>query len=149
VYLVLNGGVSKATSETDRSSLATFIVTGASIVPHPALALNINYTETNTDQSGGGRGDTTSYSRRGDFSVSFNPFKTLYIFASFGLDAQTDRETITTQNYSLTWSPFQDGDLVFNLALNESISSDNTRDKTISQPGMVLETNCPTARCLL
>ncbi len=123
--LLLTGGISVSNSETDRRSMNTFFNSGLSATPHPAMAVNLNYSETHTRQTGGGGKDFSTFARRGDVSVSYTPFDTVYIFASVGISAEKDRDTNTLQNYVFTWSPFPDGDLQFNFAFSETLSSEN------------------------
>jgi hypothetical protein len=132
VSLLLNGGASITTSETDRETVSTYITSGVSLSPHRRLNLNMNYTQTNSDQSGGGLKDTSSDRRTADFGVSYTPFDTLYLFASYARVAESGRDTIDTKNYSLSWSPFQGGDLQFVFGYSESIDSDDTKDRLLS-----------------
>ena len=133
--LNLSGGVSVGNSVDGARTVSTIVNSGVTAIPHPALSVNINYSQTNSEQTGGPRGDSSSFIRRGDLSFIFSPFPALYIYTSFGVSAQTDRDTITTQTYSASWSPFRDGDLQFNFLYNESITSEGTKDRTIS-PGL-------------
>jgi hypothetical protein len=131
----LSGGVSVATNLDGGRTVSTIVNSGVTAVPHPVLTLNINYSETNAKQTGGLRGDSSNFVRNGNLSISYTPFPALYIFTSFGVSAQTDRDTVTLQNYSVTWSPFSEGDLQFNFFYNESITSEGVKDRTIT-PGL-------------
>ena len=132
VHLNLSGGVTLSHDENGRSNVTTILNSGAAIVPNPLLNLNFNYSQSNSSQTGGGQADTTTFTRRADISAGYTPFSNLYIFASVGINAESDRETIIAQNYAVSWSPFQDGDLQFNFAYTESITSEGQKDRTVS-----------------
>lgn len=136
----LSGGVSVANSVDSRRTVSTVINSGVTAIPHPALSVNLNFSQTKSNQTGGGGEDfatrnSSTFTRTGNLSFGYTPFPTLYIFTSFGINAQTDRETTTLQNYAVTWSPFRDGDLQFNFLYSESITSDNVKERTIT-PGL-------------
>ncbi len=133
VNISLSGGLSVANSETEQRSVSTIINSGATVLPRPEVTINLNYSQTNTKQTGGGVPDSSAYTRRGDFNIAYSPFITLYLFASFGMSAANDTETAFLQNYALTWSPLQDGDLQFNFSFNESLQAeDNAENRTIT-----------------
>lgn len=125
----LSGGVSISKSETDRKNMNTIINSGLIAVPHPAVEIGLNYSETHSKQTGGGVEDTSDFTRNGHASIAYTPFSTMYIFASYTIIARKDRHTNTLQNYEVTWSPFPDGDLQFNFAFYEVLNSE-TEGKT-------------------
>jgi len=122
---LLSGGASISDSETDRRSLNTVINSGLTAVPHPAVEVALNYSETHSKQTGGELEDTSDFSKSGLASISYVPFDTMYIFASYIVIARKDRNTNTLQNYQATWSPLPDGDLQFNVAYYETLNSEN------------------------
>jgi hypothetical protein len=129
----LTGGVSVSNTADDRENVNTIINSGVSVIPNPRLNLSLNYSVSKTESTGGGQEDFTTRSSNSSVSVSYVPFTTLYIYASYGRSDQTDQETSTTQNYVVTWSPFPDGDLQFSFAYLETLSDpDNTKDRTVS-----------------
>ncbi len=128
----LNGGVSFATNENGQNLTSTIINFGSTITPHRILTLNLNYFDTTTNQSGGGLPSSSDSTRRGDLSVSFRPFETLYIFTSWEILAQKGQKIQTAQNYGINWSPFPDGTLQFIFAYNESVNSvDNSKSRIL------------------
>jgi len=136
VNVNLSGGVSSATSETNRKTDNTVLTFGASLVPYRTMNISVSYSDTATKQSGGGMEAASTYSRRGDASMAFNPWTTVYLFSSIGVVSQSDKKTSTVRNYAGTWSPFPGGALQFNFSYNENLrSEDNGRD-TIITPSM-------------
>ncbi len=127
----LSGGLDFAKRETGEKSFGTTLNFGANIVPHRTLTLTLNYSDTTSDQSGGGKPSTSSFTRRGDLSVSFNPLRTLYLFGSWSIVSQTDAKRSILQNYAASWSPFPYGNLQFNIGYSESLrSEDKARERT-------------------
>jgi hypothetical protein len=52
--------------------------------------------------------------------VSYYPFRTLYLFASWSVTSGNGLASDRRANYGLNWSPFAGGDLVFNFSYFES-----------------------------
>jgi hypothetical protein len=133
LFLNLSGGMSIATNEEDRETKTYILNSGVSIIPHPTLNLNLNYSQTDSDSTGGGTEDTSSSRKSGEIAAAYNPFTTLYIYASYGITDETDRDRANYQNYALSWSPFPDGDLQFNFSYTELISSvEETRERAVT-----------------
>lgn len=130
VNVNLSGGLSILTAETGRKTENVLMNLGTSLVPHRALTIDLNYSDTTTNQSGGGKEDTSTFTRRGEISFTYTPFRTVYIFTSVGIISEKDKDTNFIQNYAATWSPFQNGALQFNFSYNESLNSeDNGKDR--------------------
>jgi hypothetical protein len=132
----LNGGVNFTTSETGVKATNTILLFGANIVPYRTMTLSINLVNTTTDQSGGGLPSSSTYTRKGDFSISYTPFETVHLFAEWDILFQTGQKTLVNQNYGLNWSPFPNGALQFNIVYNETHNSlDNTIGRVFT-PGV-------------
>lgn len=116
----LSAGVSFSTSETGEKRKNYITNLNASLVPHSNMTVTINYSDTVT------KGNTDSFSRRGDLGVAFTPFRTLYLFASNGIVSEKNRKTKTLQNYAVNWAPFPDGDIQFNFSFTESLDSEES-----------------------
>ena len=119
----LSGGVSLASGSDGISNFNTIISCGANLVPHPSLSLNFNFSDQRSQQSGGGKPESSNYSRSGAMSVSYTPFETISIFGSIGFSAQQDTATTVTKAFGGSWSPFRDGALQFNVSYNESVTT--------------------------
>lgn len=134
IDVYLSGGLNFAKRETGESSSGYTLNFGTSVVPHPTLTLTLNYSDTTADQSGRGRPiNTTNFTRTGDFSVSYKPLSTLYLFGSISILSQTGSKTSYLQNYAASWSPFPGGNLQFNFGYSEVLrSEDRGRDTSIS-----------------
>jgi hypothetical protein len=78
----------------------------------------------------------STYTRRVDLNVNFNPVRTVYLSALVELIAEKGQRTETTQNYSVNWSPFLDGALQFNISYNENIRSEDRLKESIFTPNV-------------
>jgi opacity protein-like surface antigen len=131
IDIFLNGGVTREKSDTGERLESENLLFGAAFVPNRTLTVTLNFNGTWTDRTGGDRPDETIVDRRGDASISYRPFDTLYLLAAF---SRIERPGIieNTQNYSLNWSPFPSGALLFNFAFNQDLSTrDNAKVQTI------------------
>jgi hypothetical protein len=136
VNVNLSGGVSSATSETKQKTDNTVLTFGASLVPYHTMTMTVSYSDTATKQSGGGMDATSTSSRRGDASVAFNPWTTVYLFSSIGVVSEKDKQTSTVQNYAGTWSPFPGGSLQFNFSYTKNLRSDDDGTDTVITPSI-------------
>jgi hypothetical protein len=132
----LGGGLNFSTLETGQDQRNTIINFGSSIVPHRTTTITLIYSDTTTNQSGGGLPSTSTSTRRGDLSVAYRPFETLYLFGSWEILAEKGQKIQTTQNYGLNWSPFPEGTLQFNFSYNESILSENNQKSRLITPSL-------------
>ena len=138
VNVNLSGGVSSSTSETNQKTDNTVLTFGASLVPYHTMTMTVSYSDTATKQSGG-EGDmeaTSTHGRRGDASVAFNPWTTVYLFSSIGVVSEKDKQTSTVQNYAGTWSPFPGGSLQFNFSYTKNLRSDDDGTDTVITPSI-------------
>ncbi len=136
VNVNLSGGVSSSTSETKRKTDNTVLTFGASLIPYHTMTITVSYSDTATKQSGGGTETTSTYGRRGDASVAFNPWTTVYLFSSIGVVSENDKKSSTVQNYAGTWSPFPGGSFQFNFSYNENLRSDDNGKDTVITPSI-------------
>jgi hypothetical protein len=132
----LGGGFNFSTLETGQKNENSVLIFGANIVPHRTTTITLIYSGTTTKQSGGGLPSASSFTRREDLSVTYRPFETLYLFASWGILWQKSQKVQTTQNYGINWAPFPDGTLQFNFNYNEDILSENNQKSRIITPSL-------------
>ncbi len=127
----LDGGFGSTKFDSGEEQKSTTLIFGANIVPHPTVTLALNYNGTTTDQTGGGKPDQTTVDTRGEVSLAYRPFQTMYLLASVSrVDRQGIQETL--QNYAANWSPFPSGALQFNFAFNQDLTSrDNAKTRSI------------------
>jgi len=135
INVYLSGGLDFTELETGRNQDSTLVTAGANIVPHRTLALNISYTSRDTDESGGGRPDSSTLSRTTDLTVSYQPFRSLYLFTTLTWLTETDRKD-TLKNYGVTWSPFPDGALQFSFAYDENLRTQDDAKETLIRPSL-------------
>jgi len=132
----LSGGVNFTEQETGEKARNTTLNVGANIVPHRTLTLALNYSDLTTTQSGGDKRNSSTSTRRFDFSLNYNPFRTLHLFASLGITSEKDRDTEVLQNYGINWSPFPDGALQFNFTYNEQLRSEDSGKDRVFTPNV-------------
>jgi hypothetical protein len=126
----LNGGLSSSTSETDQKIDAMTYSWGINLIPIGTLNITLSSSYEQSDRSGGGVPASSSFTRSNDASVSYYPFRALYLYASRSERSGSDQPRDTLTNYGLNWSPFPGGDLVFNFSYSESRRAlDNSIDK--------------------
>jgi len=133
IDVYLNGGYSWRKGEEGQSTTSETISFGSTIVPHPTMNINVNYTTTMTDQSGGGQPGSSTSTSLGDLTLTYTPLPNLRFFAEFGIISGTNQKTDFTQNYGINWTPFPDGALQFNFNYNENTRSvDNSKERIIN-----------------
>ena len=131
IDIFLNGGVTREKSDTGEKQESQNLLFGASFVPNRTLTVTLNFSGTWTDRTGGERPDETIVDRRGDASISYRPFDTLYLLAAFSRIERPGNKD-TTQNYSINWTPFPSGALLFTFAFNQDLSArDNSKTQTV------------------
>ena len=72
------------TNETDFQILAT-------VIPHPALNMTLNYKYSIIDQSGGNSATGSANTQTGEFILSYRPFRTLFVVATIDLSTTPGR----------------------------------------------------------
>jgi len=136
IDLNLNGGLNFSKQETGEKGRDILVSLGLNVVPHRTLTLGLNYSDTMSRRRGGESGSTSTYTRRVDLNVNFNPVRTVYLSALIELIAEKGQGTETTQNYSVNWSPFPDGALQFNISYNENLRSEDRLKERIFTPNV-------------
>lgn len=132
----LSGGVNFIKQETGQSGRDFVINLQANIVPHPTLTFGLNYGNTISRRTGGDLPSSSGYTQNVDFTASYNPFRTLSLFAFIQLIDEKGRKLQTLQNYAINWSPFPDGALQFNIAYNENFRSEDHLTERIFVPSI-------------
>ncbi len=132
----VNGGLTFAKQETGERQRGTIINFISTIAPRRDLTLNLSYSDTNTHRSGGGLQSSTDRTQRGEITATYNPFRTLNIFAGIEVIKQTGEDTRTTKNYGLNWVPFPDGALQFSFIFNEELRSEDNGLNRIIAPSL-------------
>jgi hypothetical protein len=128
----LGGGISFQEDPTGRKRRNTQVNGGATFVPNRKLNLTLLYNGTTTVTSGGGlAGETTDSTRAGEADLAFTPVQTMYLFGSYRIETSTSAPRRNILNYSLNWSPFPDGTLHMTFYYNETIRSDDSKERSI------------------
>jgi hypothetical protein len=128
----LNGGWSKSDSETDQIIKSTYYSGGVNLIPIETLNITLSSGGNTSDQSGGGVPDSTQSARNNELDVSYYPFRTLYLAASWSVRKGSGQAPDRIANYQLNWSPFPGGALLFNFSYYETQRAlDNSTSKSV------------------
>jgi len=136
VDINLNGGVVFRKLETGENGRDFLINFQANIVPDKKVTLGLNYSNIISRRTGGEQGSVSTYTQTLDVSLSYNPFRTLNLFAFVEYLSQTGQGGRILQNYAINWSPFPDGALQFNITYNENYRTDDHLVERIFQPNI-------------
>lgn len=136
VNVSLNGGASSAVNMNGMKVFSYSMNSAMNLSPRSDLSLNLNVSLNHSDQSGGGNKSVSSETRRADMGVTYRPFPTLYLVASFGFLKQTQQKNSIVQNYGVNWSPFPDGTLQFNFSYQENVRNINEEWSRLISPGL-------------
>jgi hypothetical protein len=104
------------------------------IVPNRNLTLSLSGQDNESWQSGGGQPSKKSYNRTATASATFRPLEAVYLTGGYSIFMQNDVDTVTLQNYSISWSPFRGGDLQFSFAFLQSYDSGQDEKSTNISP---------------
>ena len=132
----LNGGIDFGTRETGQKLNTILLNFLATAIPHPTLTLGLDFSYTKTDLSGGGSPSSSTSIQRCDFSISYYPFKTMFLIASIEVTGGTGLKTEVNQSYGLNWSPFPEGALQFRLYYDEGLSNVDNGKSRIFNPSV-------------
>ena len=115
-----NVGLSYGTNEVGQTLQGTLYGVSASVTPHRTLALTAAYNYTTSSVTGGGLADQNDSLGRVEGSVSFSPFKALYLAASASRYT-SGRPPSTLANFTGGFSPFPGGDLLVRFGYSETL----------------------------
>jgi hypothetical protein len=128
----LGGGISFQEDDAGRKNRNTQMNAVASFVPNRKVNLTLSYNGTATVSSGGDlQEETTNYTRAGEASLGITPVRAVYLFGSYRIEKSTEFTSRNILNYSLSWSPFPDGTLHLTFNYNETIRSEDTKERSI------------------
>lgn len=128
----LSGGISFQEAATGRKDRNTLMNAGATFVPNRKVNLTLLYNGTTTVTSGGGlAGETTNSTRASEADLVITPVQTVYLFGSYRVEKSTASPSRNVLNYSLNWSPIPDGALHMTFYYNETIRSDDSKERSI------------------
>lgn len=128
----LSGGINFQEDDTGLKNRSTQLNAGATFVPNRKVNLTLFYNGTTTVTSGGGlQGETTNYTRAGEADLAITPVQAVYLFGSYRIDKSTTSAGRNILNYTVNWSPFPDGTLHLTFYYNETIRSDDSKERSI------------------
>ena len=132
----LSAGFGTQEEDMGKKTRSTQVNAGATFIPNRKVNLTLLYNGTDTVTSEEGlQGDTRNYTRAGEADLSITPVQTIYLFGSYRIENSTAFPNRNILNYSLNWSPFPDGTLHLTFFYNETIRSDETKERSIV-PGL-------------
>ncbi|MBF8258870.1 MAG: hypothetical protein HW377_1244 [Actinobacteria bacterium] len=128
----LGGGIGFQEDDTGRKSRNTQVNGAASFVPNRKVNLTLSYLGSTTVTSGGDpQGETTNYTRAGEAALGIAPVRAVYLSGSYRIEQSTEFTSRNILNYSLSWSPFPDGTLHVTFYYNETIRSEDSKERSI------------------
>ncbi len=136
INAALSGGLSWATSPTSQENVSQTLTFTLGVVPHKALTINGDFLWSSSNSTGGGVPDVKTTTQRSDISVTYTPFSTLTLIASYGMFSGVNTSTNTLVNYGVNWSPFPDGTLLFNFNYMQNLESLNSLKDTTIVPSL-------------
>ena len=124
-------GYSMDENEESKTTDSIIIRTGGKIVPNDKITINVNYSRTITEAEE--ENDTS----RSQLTVQafVVPYKNLSFFAQLSLVDRGGSDSIS-QNYSLNWSPFSEGDLELFFSYSETLRSGDDRNTRSIGPSL-------------
>ncbi|WP_224981139.1 hypothetical protein [Geomonas agri] len=127
--LNINGSLTSDNTGKDQQGVTTSL--GLNLLPHQTMSINFSTSDQEGWSSGGDtRPDTArTHNRSFDAAITYNPLQTIYLFATFGINAQTAQKTQTTNSIGGAWAPLRDGALQLNTSYREGLQADGTKDK--------------------
>jgi len=136
ISMNFSGGLSFNQQATGKKNENTKLNLGATIAPNSKLTMNVTISDNKTKTSGGNEPDMSASTKRGDFQLSYSPFRTLFLSAGFEVIDDENR-TRTTQDYGLNWSPFPEGDLQFFFRYAETLRPEDDQKSRITGPSVI------------
>jgi hypothetical protein len=121
----LNGGVTFTKQQNGENGRDFLINFQTNIVPHRTMTLGLNYSNIISRRTGGDQGSSSTYTQTLNFNLSYNPFRTLNLFAFLQYINEKGQKDRILQNYAINWSPFPDGALQFNFSYNENYRTED------------------------
>ncbi len=115
-----NAGINYGSNEVGQTLQAALYGVSASFIPHHTLALTAAYNYTTSTVSGGGLPELKDSLGRVDGSLSYSPFKALYLAASASRYT-SGRPPSTLANFTGGFSPFPGGDLLLRFGYSETL----------------------------
>jgi hypothetical protein len=132
----LSSGISFRDDSTGKETRSTQVNAGTTLVPNRKMTFTLLYNANETVASGGDLpGETTTYTRAGEADLSITPVQTVYLFGSYRVERSSANPKRNILNYSLNWAPFPDGTLHLTFYYNETVRSDDTKERSIT-PGL-------------
>jgi hypothetical protein len=129
----LSGGISFQESGTGGKNRNTQVNAGATFVPNRKMIFTLLYNGSESVASGGDLpGDNTTHTRAGEADLSITPVQTVYLFGSYRVERSSTSPGRNILNYSLTWAPFPDGTLHLTFYYNETVRTDDTKERSIA-----------------
>ncbi len=126
VGATVSAGKNVQRTGTGQRSDETTISAGLSLVPHETVTVNFAYNDRTRKTTGGDNAaETTDFARSTEVSVTWNPYRTLYLFGSYRVEDLTATGRNNIFNYALNWSPFPDGTLRASLGYTQTLKTEN------------------------
>ena len=128
----LNAGIGFQEDDEGHRNRNTQLNAAATFVPNQKVNLTLLYNGTANTASGGNLSDNAAtYTRALEGDLSVTPIQALYLFGSYRVEWSSTLERRTILNYNINWAPFPDGALHLTFYYNETIRSDDFKERSI------------------
>ena len=133
ISLSLSGGGSAVADSDGANQKSLTVTSGLNLTPHNTVSINLSASDSETWASATGKPETSSSTKTGDLTATYNPLPAVYLFGSYSINAQTSRKTQTAQSIGGSWSPFRGGALLLNTSYRENIDNSGNKDSAFVQ----------------
>ncbi|HKQ61461.1 MAG TPA: hypothetical protein VJS92_09210 [Candidatus Polarisedimenticolaceae bacterium] len=120
IELGVTAGRTRSLDEQDRTATTRVLTVGATFVPHPTTTVTASLQDRAVEGTGSG-GAISRDTRAAELAVAWRPYPALYLFGSHRADRNSDQPHRDTDEFNLSWAPFPDGALQFNLGYGETL----------------------------
>ncbi|MBP2682800.1 MAG: hypothetical protein H6Q79_839 [Deltaproteobacteria bacterium] len=128
----LSAGIIFQEDDTGLKNTGTQVNAGVTFVPNQKVNLTLFYNgSTNVTSGGILQGETENYTRAGEADLAITPASTVYLFGSYRIEQSTTAASRDILNFTVNWAPFPDGTLHVYFFYNETIRSDDFKDRSI------------------
>jgi hypothetical protein len=121
-------GYSRSESGTGGQTTGISFSAETSVVPNEEISLDVRYSESKNKIEAE---ETTTTDRAYDVQASYIPFRYISFFVRLLISESSGGDSSELQTYSVSWSPFPDGDLQLFVSHSEALRpSDDKEDRS-------------------
>ena len=131
IGLLTNAGLGFAQLPTGQLSKLDTLAVSTTLQPHPELTLAGNFAHSASETTGAGLPRTASRTNQVDGTLTFTPFRSLFLSAGVSHAVASPRP-VTLATGTVSFSPFQGGDLQLGLTHSQTLGADGAVTRIFS-----------------